>query len=234
MNPHETPGPGEGGGGDRRPLRARGLRLWKGMIPLFQRCGVRPNDISAVGLLAGVAAGVALCATAYAGSEASRRALWLAGALLILFRGACNIMDGVLAVETGASSRTGYLWNEFPDRMADAAVMIGAGYAAGSEPTAGWAAAVAAVITAYTRALARVAGAPMDYRGPMAKPARLALLCAVAAYCGLTPATWQPAWGCGSATGLMGAALWIVTAGCAVTVWRRLRHAAQYLKESRP
>ncbi len=154
--------------------------------------------------------------------------------MLIQLRGACNIMDGVLAVETGTSSRTGYLWNEFPDRLADAATMIGAGYAAGGDPTAGWAAALAAVIVAYTRALARVAGAPMDYRGPMAKPARLALVCAVAVYCALTPAVWQPGWGTGGAIGLMGAALWIVTGGCIVTIWRRLHHAAHCLKDSRP
>jgi phosphatidylglycerophosphate synthase len=201
------------------------------MIPLLQRCGVRPNHISAVGLVAGVAAGAALAATSCAGRDGPRRALWLAGAVLIQLRGACNIMDGVLAVETGASSRTGYLWNEFPDRLADAATMIGAGYAVGGGPVAGWAAALAAVITAYARTLARVAGAPMDYRGPMAKPARVALVCVVALYCALTPVSWQPEWG---GCGLMGAALWVVAAGCAVTVWRRLRHAAQFLRASGP
>ena len=136
-----------------------------------------------------------------------------------------------MAVETDASTPTGILYNEVPDRISDAAVFIGAGYAVGGDPTLGWAAALVAVFVAYVRVQNKVAGAAQDYCGPMAKPMRMALVCVAAAFLALTPVSWHPAWGRGEQWGLVTGVLIAIVAGGAVTGVRRLVRAARILRE---
>ena len=45
-----------------------------------------------------------------------------------------NLLDGLVAVEGGKRTPTGELYNEAPDRIADTAVLVGAGYAVGGSP----------------------------------------------------------------------------------------------------
>ena len=65
----------------------------------------------------------------------------------------CNLFDGMVAVAMDSGPRRRNL-QRTPDRFADLAIFVGAGYAAGSQPVLGWGAAVAAITTAYVRALA--------------------------------------------------------------------------------
>jgi phosphatidylglycerophosphate synthase len=74
--------------------------------------------------------------------------------------------------------------------VSDTAALLGLGIAAGS-PAWGLAAALAAMATAYIRALGKSAGAPSDFRGPMAKQQRMALVTLLAPWCALTPLGWQ-------------------------------------------
>ena len=97
----------------------------------------------------------------------------MAALVLMVARGFCNVLDGVMAIEVGAATRVGALYNEVPDRISDAAVLVGAGYAIGGVPVLGWAAALGAVFTAYVRVQAQVAGASADYRGFFGKPGRM-------------------------------------------------------------
>jgi hypothetical protein len=60
-----------------------------------------------------------------------------------------------LTLEGGRQTNVGELFKEFPDRIADVALLAGAGYAAhwgGLGVALGWGAAVLAVTTAYIRA----------------------------------------------------------------------------------
>ena len=43
----------------------------------------------------------------------------------------CNMLDGMVAVEGGKGSRTGEIYNEVPDRIADPLLLVPAGYAIG-------------------------------------------------------------------------------------------------------
>ena len=140
------------------------------------------------------------------------------------------MLDGMVAVESGKSSPLGQLYNEVPDRISDAATLIGLGYAAGSDPLAGLAAACVAVFVAYVRVQARVAGAPMDFCGPQAKPHRMFVATLAALWAGLAPAAWQPAWGAEGRLGAAAAALSIVIAGGLFTAGRRLMRAAAHLE----
>src|SRR5690606_22874442 len=76
------------------------------------------------------------------------------------------------------------LYNEVPDRVADSVLLVALGHAAGL-PWAGWLAALLAAATAYLRTLGGALGQPQDFRGPMAKQHRMALMtlaCAVAPF----------------------------------------------------
>jgi phosphatidylglycerophosphate synthase len=212
---------------DRRPIRARSHPVWIRCAEALARAGISPNAISIAGMLAAIIAGAALFATRIAPLPWPR-ALFLIAALLIFIRLLANMLDGMVAVSTGKTSPVGELYNEVPDRISDAAVLIGLGYAAASSPELGLLSAVLAVFVAYVRAAARVAGAPQDYRGPMAKQQRMFTVILSSVYLGLAPTAWQPrlpdnGWS------IPIAALWLIIAGCIVTVVRRLIRAAALL-----
>ena len=138
------------------------------------------------------------------------------------------MLDGMVAVEGGKGGPTGELWNEAPDRVADAAIFIGAGFAAGGGVLLGFGAAVAAVFVAYVRALGASVGAGQIFIGPQAKPHRMFVMTLVAVVMAAVPemrsrAGVEP-------LPLMEVALWFVIAGCVVTSWRRLARIAKFLR----
>jgi phosphatidylglycerophosphate synthase len=208
---------------DRRPLAARNTRLANAVARFLVRLGASPNGISLAGLVAGLLAGVLLALTSQTDGW-PRRVCWLAGALLILIRLLANMFDGMVAIASGRTSRLGELFNEFPDRLSDAATLIGLGYAAGGRPEFGYLAALAAVLVAYVRALGKSAGAPNVFAGPMAKQQRMAVVILTALVCAAIPDDWletaSPAtW-----------ALVLCLAGSAVTIVHRLVLIAGHLK----
>ena len=187
--------------------------------------GWTPNAISVGGMVAAVLAGVAFWLTAVVPGFA--RLWFLLGAVLLQVRLLANMFDGMVAVESGQASPVGELYNEVPDRVSDAVILVGLGYAAGGSVAIGLAAAVAAVFTAYVRAQAVVAGAPQDFCGPMAKPQRMFVITVVAVWCGVTPAAWQPVTAGGH--GIPAACALLVLVGCVVTALRRLIRSGRAL-----
>lgn len=218
---------GDGGGaGDRRPIAARGSRGANALAGWLIARRASPDAISLAGMGCGLAAGACLAGVWWAGPGWGSRALWLLAALLVQGRLLCNLLDGMVAVGRGVASATGELFNEVPDRVSDAAVLVGLGAAAGGDWALGWAAALAAMATAYARAVGRGLGRPSDFRGPMAKQHRMAAVTAVAVWCGLAP--W--AWGAGS--GLPALALWAILVLSLATAARRLAGVASGLRAS--
>ena len=216
---------------ERRPLAARNWNASANAARWLAVHGVPPNWISITGLLASSLRGAALAA-----SGASERP-WpflVAACLLILIRGMCNTLDGMVAVSTGKESRHGELFNEVPDRISDTATLVGAGYAVGGIPELGYIAALAAVFTAYVRVQGCSLGIPADFRGPMSKTHRMFVMVAAALYAAFAPASWQPAVAFVPGAGIVAFALAVVIAGCGVTSFRRLRSNARFLAEKRP
>jgi phosphatidylglycerophosphate synthase len=177
-------------------------------------------------MVAGLAAGAALAATAHLDGLPQRFA-WVAAATLVGVRLLANMLDGMVAIGSGTSSAVGELYNEAPDRVSDSAALIGLGYAAGGEPILGCLAALAAVFTAYIRALGKGAGAGQEFAGPFAKQQRMACVIGCAVYCGLAPADWLPA------VGLPAVVLAVVAIGSLFTAIRRLRRIAVRLRGAR-
>lgn len=99
----------------------------------------------------------------------------LACAAGIQVRLLCNLLDGMVAIEGGRKSPVGALYNEVPDRVADSLFIVALGYAIGVA-WLGWLGALAAAVTAYIRVLGGTFGLAQDFRGPMAKPHRMATL----------------------------------------------------------
>jgi phosphatidylglycerophosphate synthase len=212
-------------GADRRPIAARSHPLAQSMAAWLVRWEISPNAISIFGLACGAAAGLAFAATHW--THTASAMLWFAGAVLIPLRLAANMFDGMVAVEQGTASPVGELYNELPDRISDSAVLIGAGIAGGNWGL-GAAAALAAVATAYVRAVGKAAGGPSDFSGPMAKQQRMVLMTALGLWSSLAPRAWQPVM---AGLELPNLTLIIVTIGCIITVLRRARRIAGALRK---
>ena len=156
----------------------------------------------------------------------AQRVCWLVAAIAIQLRLMANLLDGMVAVEGGKGGLTGEMWNEVPDRIADAAIFIGAGYAAGSSPLLGFGAALVSVFVAYVRALGASVGAGQCFIGPQSKPQRMAVLTAACVLIAALP-VWQRV----MPTTIVVAALWVVVVGGVITAWRRLSFIAAFLRQ---
>lgn len=206
---------------NRRPLASRDSGWARTIARRLSAADITPNQISMASMaMAAVAgAGFWLAGTADSGG---RIALLLAAALFCQFRLLCNLFDGMVAIEGGKQAPDGPFWNEFPDRVADILIFVGAGYGVGT-PALGWAAAGLAVLTAYTRELGRSCGLPADFSGPMAKQHRMATITAAALLSVLEP-LWR------GHNEVLVAALWLIAAGAAVTTLRRAANIVRALR----
>lgn len=210
---------------NRRPIAARDLTLSRRAASWLARRRVSANAISIAGMIAGVLAGIVLGLTRDVATPLS----WFAAALLIQLRLLANMLDGMVALETGTASTLGEIYNDVPDRVSDSATLIGLGYALGGDIVLGYAAAGAAMATAYIRTLGVAVGAPAQFCGPMAKPHRMFVATATAGLCGFAAllGTTVTVGGYGLPT----LALVAVTAGSIVTALRRLARVARALRE---
>jgi phosphatidylglycerophosphate synthase len=196
---------------NRRPLRSRGTRWAAALARLLLHTPLTPNAVSLSGI------GFAALGGACFALASRQQWLWIGGALCVQLRLLANLMDGLLAMEGGRKSPIGCLYNEFPDRIEDALLLIAAGYGAG-RPTLGWCAALLAMGTAYVRALGGSIGLPQDFCGPMAKQHRMALLTLGAVLSLFLP--------------VMPAVLAVIAVGAALTCVRRLGRQARGLREA--
>jgi phosphatidylglycerophosphate synthase len=212
---------------NRRPIKSRDAGWARGLARALAQAGATPDMISAASVLFARAGG-ALLGLSPSQEDGPRAAMLIGAALCVQLRLACNLIDGMVAVEHGRGGPAGPIWNELPDRVADALFLVGAGYGTGGavaglgEPL-GWAAAVLAVLTAYVRELGRGLGFAADFSGPMAKPQRMAML-TIAALVASAETLW--AWRGES----LAVALVVIALGSALTVARRTARLAAALR----
>lgn len=137
----------------------------------------------------------------------------------------------MLAVEGGRASRFGVLYNEFPDRVADVLIIVGAGIGCRAFDIFGismlhvaWLAAVLALGTAYVRAFGATLCGEHHFIGPMAKPHRMALLTGAL----LVEVVLRIL---GHSIELLPWALVLMIFGLILTLKRRIRKVAEYLQD---
>lgn len=156
--------------GARRPIASRSSFWAIALARHLGRAGVTPNSISVASILF-AALGAALM------MFMTHPLAWLGAAICIQLRLVCNLIDGMVAIEGGKKTKTGAIYNEFPDRIADSLLLVAAGYAAGFD-WLGWLSALLAALTAYVRVFGGSVGLSQDFSGIMAKQRRMAVLTA--------------------------------------------------------
>ncbi len=209
---------------DRRPISQRGTSWAKTITRALAKTAISPNQISFSSMMFAAIAGACFAASEVAANAIDRVLVLLGAALFCQLRLLANMFDGMVAVEAGKGGPDGPVWNELPDRFADIFILVGAGYGAAADPALGWAAAVAAVMTAYVREVARGAGAPGDFSGPMAKPHRMFAMTMAALI-----SMFEPMWNWRGET--LQIALWIVLIGATVTALNRAWRALAFLRQ---
>ena len=199
----------------RRPLASRSTR-WAGFLAnAAARAGLTADGISILSLVFAAAGAAALLLLPQPWNL-------LACAAGIQLRLLCNLLDGMVAVEGGRKSKLGVLYNEVPDRVADSLFLVALGYVCGIA-WLGWLAALAAAVTAYIRVLGGTFGLAQDFRGPLAKQHRMAVMTA-----GCLLGIGEYAWNGGQH--ILEAAAWIIAFGAIVTCGTRIRAIALQLK----
>ena len=208
-------------GGARRPLKSRDARWARALAARLAGAGVSPNAISLFSVACAALAGACYVGAAFVASPWLRGALYVLAVVGIQSRLLCNLLDGMVAVEHAKASPNGEIFNDLPDRLADAILFASVGYCAGGVVgvSLGWAAAVSAILTAYVRVLGKSIGGQTRFIGPMAKQHRMALLTAASLL-----AAVLAHWGWDRRT--FAVTLGVVIVGCAATVVRRLRLTA--------
>jgi phosphatidylglycerophosphate synthase len=211
---------------DRRPIATRNRKWAQTSTAWLASRNVSPNAISIAGMCACIIGGIALGLT----SIVDYRILWLIAALGAQLRLTANMLDGMVAIASSRTSKTGDLYNEVPDRISDAVVFIGAGFAWGGNITLGYIATILAIFTAYVRAAGKIAGAPNEFCGPMAKQHRMLVITLICVYAAITPRSWQMIAFNGLQIGLMSLGLAVIVVGSVITVIRRVARIADVLK----
>lgn len=206
----------------RRPLKVRDASLAKRVATSLSKANITPNQISIFSIIFAALAATCLFLM-------SLQFYWwlpLLAAVFIQCRLLCNLFDGMVAVEGGKSTPAGELFNDIPDRVADPLILVMAGYAISFTPwgiTAGWCAALLAVMTAYVRTLAASIGAPINFQGPMAKQQRMAVMTIACMLSIFEALIWTQGI-------ILLSALIIIIFGCIITLMKRSYSAYRYLE----
>jgi phosphatidylglycerophosphate synthase len=193
----------------RRPVKTRDVAWASRLAQSLARAGVQPNHISLASVGAAAGAGACLLAGWY-----------VFAALLIQLRLLCNLLDGMVAIEGGLRTASGEVYNDLPDRVSDALILVAAGYSLawpGFARELGWAASLLAVMTAYARMLGGACGLPQEFAGPMAKPHRMAVMTAACVLAQFDPR-------------VLAVALMVVIAGSLITLVKRVRRVVRNLE----
>lgn len=204
---------------DRRPIPARENPISQRLARLLNNWGISPNSISIASIFFSVIAGLCL----YFTSKDDNLLFWWGATIFIPLRLLANMLDGMVAIESGKSSRLGGVFNEVPDRISDVVIFVAAGYATGSLEVLGYLSAILALLVAYIRALGNHMGVTKLFQGPMAKSHRMFTLTAVCIYYGIFSKVYP-------IPSLIYWVLWVIILGSLVTFLRRLLRIVSEVK----
>lgn len=214
---------------NRRQVASRNSGFAQTTARVLAGWGVSPNQVSTASIFFSLAA--------FAAFYFVRENSWylILAVLFIQCRLLCNLFDGMLAIEYDKKSKVGELYNEVPDRISDALIILGAGIVpVGAFGNSGvslaawspwvmqmaWACVFLATMTAYVRVFGASLVGTHYFLGPMAKQHRMFLIslaCIVNLF-------FENA---------LAFALGAMVVGLVITLVRRLNAVAEALKQSR-
>lgn len=213
----------------RRPLKVRSSVISQSIAKWLSKKNVTPNQISIFGVIFALLSSLSLLSLPYV-DGVYLLVLPILAALFVQMRLLCNLFDGMVAVEGGKRTRSGELFNDIPDRIADPLILVSAGYSitivgGGFDWSiaAGWGAGLLAVLTAYVRTLSVSIGAPANFGGPMAKQHRMAIVTVACILTAFESLFWSQGY-------VLFTSLVIINVGCIFTVIKRTQAAYKYLE----
>jgi phosphatidylglycerophosphate synthase len=211
---------------DRRPVATRNRKWAQSATTWLASRNVSQNAISIAGMCACIVSSLAQALSSFE----YNRVFWLIAALRAQLRLTANMLDGMVALASGRDSKVGELYNQVPDRVSDAAVLIGAGYPWGGNVALGYIATIPGIFSAYVRAAGRIAGAPNEFAGPVAKQHRTLVITIACLYSVVVPRSCQILHLNDFDMGVMSVALTVIIVGCVITVLPRFKRIARALK----
>ena len=113
--------------GARRPLKTRGMAWAQALARLLASMRISPNMLSVMSIFFALGGAACAAGTFYCDCDLI---LFIGFACCIQLRLLVNMLDGMVAVEGGLGGPTGDIYNEFPDRIADAIFIVAAAYIA--------------------------------------------------------------------------------------------------------
>jgi len=209
----------------RRVLKFREFVFVQTIAQRLSRRRISPNQISIASIFFAIFGSICFLLLPNS-SSTGKWLLPIFAAVFIQCRLLCNLFDGMVAIEGGKKTYSGELFNDIPDRISDALLLVSAGYAISIISwgnTLGWSAALLAVLTAYVRTLAASIGAPVNFQGPMAKQHRMALLTVACIITAIENSFSDQSYA-------LLAAMIIMIVGCLITFYRRTMSAYRFLE----
>ncbi len=202
---------------NRRPVASRQVNAFQVLAKKLVTSGITPNQVSVMSCVFSLFGGWTLSQLANHGGIGFY-VFSLCSFFAIQLRLLCNLVDGLMAVEGGLKTPTGELFNDVPDRFSDLFLIVGAALSVHEAwlLNLGWAAASMALMTAYVRTLGASLGQGHDFKGPMAKQHRMAVL-TVALIAAFLEHTFN-----NSIRFSMGSGIGIIFAGSVLTIFARL------------
>jgi len=155
------------------------VQAWmKSEARIAQKAGLTPNQLTALGVIFGVASGLSYWLTGLTRENLGLYSLYLSSAVFLLFAsGFCDALDGALARLYEKTSMLGGFLDSLLDRYVDAAVYFGLILGGLCDPFWGLLALIGSLLTSYARARSEAAGVPMETIGTVERAERLLVIC---------------------------------------------------------
>lgn len=210
----------------RRPIGQAFRATAKPAVRWCVRAGVHPDLISYGSIVAAAIAGAMF---------------WLSGRWPLLLLAApvfahlrlwLNMLDGMVAIESGKASLRGEILNDLPDRISDVLIFVGVAHSGLCHVISGYWAAIFALLTAYVGVFGQAVRVRREYSGIMSKPWRMVAL-TIGAWITLASILFSGASFQTAGLSLLDLTCIVIVLGCIQTIGVRLARIIQGLKAQR-
>jgi len=208
----------------RRPIAGIFRKTAMGAVRFCVRRGIHPDAISYASIIAGAGAGACFV---FSGRQAW---LLLVGPALMFVRLYFNMLDGMVALESGQASKKGEIVNELPDRISDILIFAGVAHSGMANVAIGYLAALGALMTAYVGTLSQAVTGRRRFEGVMSKQWRMVTLSLGAVIMFAMIALRRPIHARGLS--VLDWTNLIIIAGCVQTCYVRLKHTISDLNNN--
>jgi len=207
----------------RRPIADLFRKTAHGAVRACIKLNIHPDAISYLSVVA------ALIGMNFFLNTGKHPNLLLYAPLFLYLRLYFNMLDGMVALESGKASYRGEIINELPDRVSDVLIFVGVAHSGLMNPFLGYWVAICALLVAYIGTLGDAVAGNREFGGVMAKQWRMMML-HLGSWATLGFIWWgggDPHW---AGLSLLDWTCILIIAGCVQTMIVRLRSTLRLLK----